>query len=81
MFYDSYGNIQKVTDPNGAYIRYVYDSSGQYLTIQDLKNGGGNIVSLSLYIDNPNVVSGKVYFYGDITATLFLHIKIVELNP
>ena len=41
MFYDSYGNIQKVTDPNGAYIRYVYDSSGQYLT--DIIQGGRGV--------------------------------------
>lgn len=55
----------------GLYQKIAFEySSGQYLTIQDLKNGGGNIVSLSLYIDNPNVVSGKVYFYGDITYDL-----------
>ncbi len=55
----------------GVYQKIAFEySSGQYLTIQDLKYGGGNIVSLSTYIDNPNIVSGKVYFYGDITYDL-----------
>lgn len=55
----------------GIYQKIAFEySDGQYLTIYDLKNGGGNIESLSLYIDNPNIVSGKVYFYGDITYDL-----------
>ena len=63
MFFDFFGI--------GMHQKIAFEySDGQYLTIQDLKNGGGNIVSLSLYIDNPNVVSGKVYFYGDITYDL-----------
>lgn len=50
-------------------IAFEYSDREHYLTIQDLKNGGGYIESLSLYIDNPNV-SGKVYFYSDVTYDL-----------